>query len=163
MTTQEALLIGGRAGSGGSTAGHEASRLPRAAGVSRCLIEGDDLCEAHPMPADDPHGTAMTEANLAALWADYRGRGHRRLVRTNSVCVLERDLVTRAMGGGPVRVIGVVPTAGGDTVRRPAGRERGSGSVLPCETPDTRAPDLTPCTGRGDSPPEQGVSSSPKK
>lgn len=128
MTTQEVLLIGGRAGSGKSTAGYEVSRLLRAAGVAHCLIEGDNLCEAHPMPADDPHGTAMTEANLAALRANYRGLGYRRLMYTNTVSVLERDLVTRAMGGGPIPVIGVLLTAGDDTVRRRlAGRERGSG------------------------------------
>ncbi|MEV4800879.1 hypothetical protein AB0K18_12795 [Nonomuraea sp. NPDC049421] len=128
MHSQDVLLIGGRAGSGKSTTGYEVSRLLRAADVAHCLIEGDNLCEAHPAPDGDPHRTAMTEANLAAVWANYAALGYRRLIYTNTVSVLEADLITRAMSGGPVRVIGVMLTATDATVaERLGGRERGSG------------------------------------
>ncbi|GAA3106781.1 hypothetical protein [Nonomuraea salmonea] len=63
--------------------------------MAHCLIEGDDLCEAHPAPDGDPHRTAMTEANLAAVWANYAALGYRRLIYTNTVSVLEADLITR--------------------------------------------------------------------
>ncbi|MFB4277020.1 hypothetical protein ACBJ59_17135 [Nonomuraea sp. MTCD27] len=127
FATQEVLLIGGRAGVGKSTTGYEVSRLLRAASVSHCLIEGDNLDEVHPAPEGDPHRSRITERNLTAVWANYAALGHRRLIYTNTVSVLESELVTRAMGGR-TRVVGVLLTAGDATVAARLGaRERGSG------------------------------------
>ncbi|RMI39999.1 P-loop NTPase family protein [Streptomyces triticirhizae] len=125
-TTFEALLVGGRSGVGKTTVGWEISALLRAARVAHCLVEGDNLDQAFPAPADDPHRARMTEANLAALWANYAALGYRRLIYTNTVSVLEPDLIARAMGGEP-RISGVLLTADDATTRQRLGaREIGS-------------------------------------
>ncbi|MCP2245898.1 hypothetical protein LX86_004644 [Lentzea aerocolonigenes] len=112
----EALLIGGRSGVGKTTVGWEVSAQLQAAGVSHCLVEGDNLDQAFPAPPDDPSRTKMTEANLAALWGNYAGLGYRRLIYTNTVSVLEPDLIARAMGGTP-RITSVLLTAEDATAR----------------------------------------------
>ena len=120
------LLIGGRSGAGKTSVGHEVSELLQTAGVWHCVVDGDNLDAAYPRPAADPHGTALTEANLAALWATYAAAGHHRLVYVNTACVLEAPVVVRAVGGR-ARVVGVLLGAGDDVVgRRLAGREVGS-------------------------------------
>ena len=122
----EALLIGGRAGVGKTTVGWEVSVQLQTAEVAHCLVEGDNLDQAFPAPPDDPHRSKMTEANLAALWGNYAALGYRRLIYTNTVSVLEPDLIARAMGGAP-RIIGVLLTADDATAgRRLGGREIGS-------------------------------------
>lgn len=112
----EALLIAGRSGVGKTTVGWEVSAQLQAAGVSHCLVEGDNLDQAFPAPPDDPARTKLTEANLAALWGNYAALGYRRLIYTNTVSILEPDLIARAMGGTP-RIIGVLLTAEDDTAR----------------------------------------------
>jgi len=110
---------------GKTSVGAEASELLQAAGVAHCLIEGDNLDAAYPKAADDPHGTALTEANLRALWQNYPAIGHTRAIYVNTVSVLEAPMVLRALGGG--RSTGVLLT-GSDTVlaQRLGGREIGS-------------------------------------
>ena len=123
----EVLLIGGRAGVGKTSTAYEVSARLQALGVAHCHVEGDNLDAAHPKPADDPDGTRLTEANLAAVWANYAAAGHHRLVYVNTVSVLEPELVVRAVGGRAA-VTGVLLTATDETVRvRLAGRETGSG------------------------------------
>jgi len=119
------LLLGGRSGVGKTSVGAEASELLQAAGVAHCLIEGDNLDAAHPKATDDPHGTALTEANLRALWDNYAAIGHTRAIYVNTVSVLEAPMVLRALGGG--RSTGVLLT-GSDAVlaERLGGREIGS-------------------------------------
>lgn len=122
----EALLIGGRAGVGKSTVGWEISAQLQAAHIAHCFIEGDNLDQAFPAPPGDPARTKLTEANLAALWRNYAALGYRRLIYTNTVSVLEPDLITRAMGGTP-RVISILLTADDATARHRLGaREIGS-------------------------------------
>lgn len=124
--TFEALLIGGRSGVGKTTVGWEVSEQLQAARIAHCLIEGDFLDRAFPAPGDDPARTKMTEANLAALWRNFAALGYRRLVYTNTVSVLEPDLILRAMGGS-VRVFGVLLTSEDATAReRLSAREIGS-------------------------------------
>ncbi|MGC4950147.1 AAA family ATPase [Streptomyces sp. DT224] len=115
--TYEALLIGGRAGVGKTTVGWEISAQLQTLHIAHCLIEGDNLDQAFPAPADDPARTKMTEANLAALWRNYAALGYRRLIYTNTVSVLEPDLITRAMGGTP-RITAVLLTADDATTRQ---------------------------------------------
>ncbi|MGW4211269.1 AAA family ATPase [Lentzea sp. NPDC004789] len=105
-----ALLIGGRSGVGKSTVAWEISAQLQAASVAHCFVEGDFLDQAHPAPPDDPHRTEMTRRNLASLWGNYAALGYRRLIYTNTVSVLERDLVVSAMGGN-VDVTAVLLTA----------------------------------------------------
>ncbi|GAA1446955.1 hypothetical protein GCM10009602_34960 [Nocardiopsis tropica] len=125
------LLIGGRSGVGKSTVAWEVSALLRRREVAHCLVEGDNLDQVHPAPADDPHRSRITERNLAAVWANFEALGHRSLVYTNTVSVLEEDMFRRAMGGGDIRITRVLLTAGDDTVReRLALRETGS-QLLP--------------------------------
>ena len=122
----EALLIGGRAGVGKTTVGWEICVQLQAAGIAHCLIEGDNLDQAFPAPADDPARTKMTEANLAAIWRNYAALGYRRLIYTNTVSVLEPDMIARAMGGTP-RIVAVLLTADEATARQRLGiREIGS-------------------------------------
>ncbi|MEE4494955.1 AAA family ATPase [Streptomyces sp. BE230] len=113
----EALLIGGRAGVGKTTVGWEISAQLQALRIAHCLIEGDNLDQAFPAPADDPARTKMTEANLAALWRNYAALGYRRLIYTNTVSVLEPDLIARAMGSAP-RITAVLLTADDATARQ---------------------------------------------
>lgn len=106
--------------------GWEVSIQLQAAQVAHCLVEGDNLDQAFPAPPDDPHRSKMTEANLAAIWGNYAALGYRRLIYTNTVSVLEPDLIVRAMGGAP-RIIGALLTAADETARqRLGGREIGS-------------------------------------
>ncbi|TDD51304.1 hypothetical protein E1286_10610 [Nonomuraea terrae] len=122
----EALLIGGRAGVGKTTVGWEVSAQLQAARVAHCLIEGDNLDQAFPAPPGDPHRAKLTEANLAAIWRNYAALGYRRLIYTNTVSILEPDLIARAMGGTP-RITSVLLTADDTTARQRLGaREIGS-------------------------------------
>ncbi|GAB7190740.1 hypothetical protein NUM3379_14470 [Kineococcus sp. NUM-3379] len=122
----QVLLVGGRAGVGKTSTAYEVSARLRALGVAHCHVEGDNLDAAHPRAPDDPQGTRLTEANLAALWSNYAAIGHHRLVYVNTVSVLEPDLVVRAVGGRAT-VTGVLLTASDETVRaRLGGRETGS-------------------------------------
>ncbi|NUT51131.1 MAG: hypothetical protein HOV94_28075 [Saccharothrix sp.] len=127
MVTRELVLIGGGAGVGKSSVGWEVSHLLQERGTAHCLVEGDYLDQIHPAPADDPHRTAITERNLAAIWANYAALGQRRLVYTNTVSVLEEPMIRRAMGTGEVRSTCVLLTAAEATIReRLARREIGS-------------------------------------
>jgi len=113
----DALLLGGRSGSGKSSLGFEVSAQLQLASIAHCFIEGDFLDQAFPAPSGDPSRTLLTEDNLAVLWRNYSARGYHRLIYTNTVSVLEADLVGRAMAG-EVRFVGVLLTADDATVRQ---------------------------------------------
>jgi gluconate kinase len=113
----QVLLIGGRAGVGKTTVASSVSALLQEARVAHCHVEGDTLDAAYPKPGDDPLGTAMTEANLAALWANYTALGFRRLIYVNTASVLEPDLIVRAVGGVS-HLVGVLLTGADETVRQ---------------------------------------------
>lgn len=128
------LLIGGRSGVGKTTVAEEVSVLLRTARVAHCVIEGDVLDQVHPAPPGDPHRTRITGRNLAAIWANYAALGHRRLIYTNTVSILEPDMIVSALSPAApapaapaVHLTGVLLTASDDTVApRLAGREQGS-------------------------------------
>ncbi|MBB5165528.1 hypothetical protein [Mycobacterium sp. AZCC_0083] len=80
----EALLVGGRSGTGKSSVGNEIHAQLSAAEVWHCLIDGDFLDLAHPSPWE--HGLA--ERNLAAMWTNYRALAYRRMIYTNTAAVL---------------------------------------------------------------------------
>ncbi|MDQ0425949.1 GNAT family N-acetyltransferase [Cellulomonas iranensis] len=116
------LLIGGRSGVGKSTAAAAVHDLLVARDVPHALVEGDALDLAHPAPWE--HGVAA--ANLADVWRRYRALGHRRLVYTNTVSVLETETLAAAVGDRP-HVTSVLLTSSDATAReRLARREQGA-------------------------------------
>jgi hypothetical protein len=83
--------------------------------------------QIHPAPEDDPHRTAITERNIAAVWSNYAALGQHRLIYTNTVSVLEGPMVSRAMDSSDIEVTHILLTAEEATVReRLAQREIGS-------------------------------------
>jgi hypothetical protein len=95
--------------------------------TAHCLIEGDYMDQIHPAPEDDPHRTAITERNIAAVWSNYAALGQHRLIYTNTVSVLEGPMVSRAMDSSDIEVTHILLTAEEATVReRLAQREIGS-------------------------------------
>jgi hypothetical protein len=142
----EALFIGGRSGVGKSSVGNEIHAQLSTARVWHCLIEGDNLDLAYP-PAWE-HGLA--ERNLAAMWANYRALGYRRMIYTNTASVFAKVIgeLTAAMGDNP-RVTSVLLTCTDMTARqRLAQREIGSAldwhserSALMARKLDKHAPD----------------------
>ncbi|PDP87157.1 hypothetical protein CQJ94_13455 [Glycomyces fuscus] len=130
-TRRRLLLIGGGSGTGKTTVGWEVSVVLRRRGIAHCVLEGDQMDQVHPAPPGDPHRSGITERNVAAVWANYAALGHHRLVYTNTVSVLEEDMLRRAMGGGDIGVTRILLTANEATVRaRLAVRETGS-QLLP--------------------------------
>lgn len=149
MDHAEVLLIGGRAGVGKTTVGWEVSALLRSATVAHAIIDGDFIGQVHPAPEGDPHRAEITESNLTAVWANYARRGYRRLIYTNTMCVLPEatGMFERAMGSD-VGIVRVLLTASDATAReRLVGRELGSelehelaGSTRKARILDERAP-----------------------
>ena len=142
MTEQGSVLfIGGRAGAGKSSVGYEIRAQLSAARIRHCLIEGDNLDMAWPAP----HEHSLAEQNLAAMWANYRALGYRRMIYTNTASVLEKVLgeLTSAMGDSP-HVAAVLLTCSDATARqRLSRREIGSELNWHIERSDLMARRLT--------------------
>lgn len=119
-----ALLIGGRSGVGKTTVSYEVSEILRHHDVEHVLVDGDNLDAAHPKP----RGSDLTEANLAALWRNYRALGHQRLIYVNTVSVLEEAMIRRALGER-MSLSDILLTADDATVGRRLG-QREIGSAL---------------------------------
>lgn len=116
------LVIGGRSGVGKSAVAFEVSAQLAASEVSHALIEGDFLDFAYPSPSEHQ----LAEKNLAALWANYRDLGYRRLIYTNTASVLHADRIASAMSG-PVLITSVLLSCSDKTAsERLALREVGS-------------------------------------
>lgn len=121
MSDSQLLVIGGASGVGKSSAAFALHDLLTAQDVQHALVEGDALDLAHPAPWQE--GLALR--NLAAIWANYRELGHRRLIYTNTVSVLEAGALAEAMGDRP-RITAVLLHAGRGTIdARLATREQG--------------------------------------
>ena len=142
----KALFIGGRAGVGKSSVGYELHAQLSAARVQHCLIEGDNLDQAWPVP----HEHGLAEQNLAAMWANYRALGYHRMIYTNTASVFDKVIreLTTAMDDSP-QVTAVLLTCSDATARqRLSQREIGSElnwhierSDLMARRLDKRAPD----------------------
>ncbi|MBD8057607.1 ATPase [Cellulomonas sp. JH27-2] len=116
------LVIGGRSGVGKSSVASALHDLLAAARVRHAVVEGDALDLAWPPPWEH----RLAERNLRAVWTGYRDLGHRRLVYTNTVSVLQADDLAAAMGDDP-HVTAVLLTADDATTdERLAGREHGT-------------------------------------
>lgn len=121
MSDSELLVIGGASGVGKSSAAFALHDLLAARDVRHAVLEGDALDLAHPAPWQE----GMALRNLAAIWANYRELGHRRLIYTNTVSVLESAALAEAMGDRP-RITAVLLQAGRGTIdARLATREQG--------------------------------------
>ncbi|MFI9403710.1 ATPase [Nocardia sp. NPDC052316] len=123
ISETEALFLGGRSGVGKSRVGLAVHALLSRAKVRHALIEGDNLDLAYPPTWE--HGLA--EQNLAAMWQNYRALGYRRLVYTNTACVLPEVMgeLSAAMGDTPT-LTAVLLTCDDRTARaRLAHRENG--------------------------------------
>jgi gluconate kinase len=101
MTRSHLLLIGGRSGVGKSTVAAEIHRQLAEGAVQHAWIEGDNLDMAFPEPWKQGH--KLAEANLAAMWSNYRALDHTRLMYVNTASVLPHVIasLTTAMGDDP--------------------------------------------------------------
>lgn len=120
----QSLLIAGRSGVGKTTVSYEVSELLRQRDIAHALIDGDNLDAVYP-PAE---GSDLAEANLTAIWQNYRALGHHRLIYVNTVSVLEDAMIRRALGGD-IEVTAILLTAADATVRERLG-QREIGSTL---------------------------------
>lgn len=117
------MFLGGRAGAGKTSVGYEMHAQLSAARIRHCLIDGDNLDMAYPSPGE--HGLA--ERNLAAMWANYRALGYRRMIYTNTASVFMEVIkrFTAAMGDAS-HVTAVLLTCSDTTAhQRLAWREKG--------------------------------------
>lgn len=127
MSQSELLLIGGRSGVGKTTVAAEVHRQLSEHGVHHAWIEGDNLDMAFPVPWQQ--GYALAEANLAAMWSNYRDHGYTRLLYVNTASVLAPVIeeLTTAIGDAP-KVTGVLLTSSDEVAQqRLAQREVGGG------------------------------------
>ncbi|MFT3942839.1 MAG: hypothetical protein QM705_03300 [Ancrocorticia sp.] len=121
MSESHLVVIGGRSGVGKSTVAFTLHELLAAKDVKHAVIEGDALDMAH--PALWKH--RMAERNLAAMWANYRTLGYRRLIYTNTVSVLESDGLAQAMGDSPTITAILLQASDETTSERLGRREQG--------------------------------------
>jgi broad-specificity NMP kinase len=132
------LLIGGRSGSGKSSVANELHHLLAQREVMHAVIEGDNLDSAYPPTWQ----YKLAEANLQAIWRNYRALGHRKLIYTNTPSVLDSNAFAEAIEG-PVQVTGVLLTATDQTIRqRLSLREVGSALAIHLQRSRVRAADL---------------------
>jgi broad-specificity NMP kinase len=146
-STTSALFLGGRSGVGKSTVALALHDLLVQRDVSHALIEGDNLDLAHPAPWRAHPGADLAEANLRAMWSNYRALGYQRLIYTNTVSVLHLTKLAAALGGD-VNVVGVLLRSSaasaekrlqlrehGDSLRRHLQRSEAAALRLDAETP----------------------------
>lgn len=118
----EVLFIGGRSGVGKSSVAFELHAQLAVLNIKHCVIEGDNLDLAFPRPWEHQ----LAERNLAAIWANYRDLGYRRMIYTNTVSVRFSQELAAAMGDEP-RITAVLLTATDATSStRLRGRVQGS-------------------------------------
>ncbi len=127
MSRSHLLLIGGRSGVGKTTVAAEIHRQLSEHGIHHVWIEGDKLDMAFPVPWK--LGYTLAEANLAAMWSNYRAHGYTRLIYVNTASVVAPviDELTTAMGDHP-KVTGVLLTSSDEVAeQRLVQREVGDG------------------------------------
>lgn len=141
----ELIVIGGRSGVGKTSVAMEMHYLLSKCGIRHAVIEGDNLDQAWPPPWEHE----LDEQNLAAMWANYRSLGYRRLIYTNTVSILMADRLADAMGDAPL-VHSILLTASDETAKaRLAQREIGEALDIHLVRSSDRARDLDANAGLG--------------
>lgn len=103
MTTIQILLLGGASGTGKTTVGWELSAILEQRCVAHCVIDGDTLGHIFPAPPGDPSRSGIVERNLASVWSGFAEVGQTRLIYTNTVSVLEEEMIRRAVRASSAR------------------------------------------------------------
>ena len=125
MRPVDVLVVSGPAGVGKSVTAFEASDQLRGGGEAHAVIDTDELDRIYPVPDDL---SAITERNLAAIWAGYSERGCRRLILVGVYADSPKELewIGRAVPGARFTLVRLI--APWSTLeRRIRGRELGSG------------------------------------
>jgi hypothetical protein len=122
----DVLVLTGPCGVGKSSVAFECMEQLGRAGVAAAMVDGE-LAYFHPKPPGEPHGYAVAEEGLRALWPVYAARGIRRLLLARVVEDREQlAIVERAVPDARVRILRLV--ASPETVAtRLHRREIGSG------------------------------------
>jgi len=101
---RDVLVISGPCGAGKSSVGFECLELLEERGIAAAMIDAE-LTYFHPKPDDDPQGTRVAEAALAAVAPVYAAAGIERLLLPR---VIERprhlELVHAALPGARFQV-----------------------------------------------------------
>lgn len=133
------VMLGGRSGVGKTTIAAEMHLRLSEAGVQHAVIEGDSLDLAWPAPWEH----SLAERNLSAIWQNYRDLGYRKLVFTNTVSVMQQEVLAEAMGDDPIVTAFLLECNDESTRERLSAREIGSGLQAHLERSSARASDLT--------------------
>ena len=98
------LIISGPVGVGKTTVGHELSVQLSDAAIAHTFVDLDALAYTFPRPPDDPFGSRLAHANLAALWANARAVGAKNLVvaRVVETPAGVADIVQAVPGAAPI-------------------------------------------------------------
>ncbi len=121
----DVLVITGPCGVGKSAVAFECMEILEREGVAAAMVDAE-LAYFHPKPDGDPHGYAVAEAALRAIWRVYAGTGHTRLVLGRVVENEEqRSIVERAIPGARIRIFRLV-AGPGTILGRLQRRETGS-------------------------------------
>jgi hypothetical protein len=118
----EVLFVGGRSGVGKSSVAFELHAQLAALKVKHSVIEGDSLDLAFPHPWEHH----LAERNLAAIWANYRALGYRRVIYTNTVSVRFTGELAAAMGDEPIISAVLLTATDATSSARLRGRIQGS-------------------------------------
>lgn len=79
------LIVTGPVGVGKTAVAAALSDLLEDAGVPHAMVDADQLRWCYPAPPDDQFRVALGLRNVAAVWANYRAEGARRLVLADVV------------------------------------------------------------------------------
>ena len=122
----DVVVLTGPCGVGKSSVAFECMNVLERAGVPAAMVDAE-LAYFHPKPPGDPHGYAVAEDALRALWRVYAAAGHTRLLLARVVEDDEqRGIVERAVPGARVRLLRLVASPSVIAARL-AQREIGSG------------------------------------
>ncbi|AEW97057.1 MULTISPECIES: ATP-binding protein [Streptomycetaceae] len=133
----DVLVLCGAVGVGKSTTAHEVSLRLADDGLAHAVVDCGELERLHPWPVEGLPESEAARRNLAAVWANYAGLGHHRLMLCGVFTDLHHELpwIAEAVPDAAFTVIRLTadPAVLADRVRpRP-------GSATPVPDPLDRA------------------------